>query len=867
MVRLSHVPTAAKATFRAGILAAAASAVVFVPPALGGAAFTENFDIAPVDWKGLDNGSPPQWGPYGWSNTNLTGGTSGAGEAGGTFLRTNVRNYYADTALGGKITEAMSFGASGEIYVSAPNADNDVIMGHFFAPPQGAVAEEANHAGILLRELDANNWRFMARIRGDGSSQTDGNQVIVPNGNYRFSYNFDPVARTVTAQLFPIGGGAAIATSTTGVLQAGEVFEANSFGWTGGFSGAGEGQNMQAAMDGVTYTTYMPKVSQHFNSSPADWVNLGSAPFGFSNTNHTAQESGPGEAGGTFAREDVRRAYADTTVQQLNQTVPFGASGEFFIGNLSALPNKPDTEAFIAHFAQDQVDGVKFGDQHGADQGGHNIVGLYVIHDQPDLEQSNFRLRSRVYTSDSTRLDGSEVLVPIGDGTLNFDYNWDPATFTLTARILDDDGVTVLGTSTLTLPASAQFDLDAFGLTNGFNGSLVSERHFDMFIDQASYITGAHWGADSNGDWGSGDNWNGPAPDGMDHIAYFGSAISAARQVNVEAAKTVGTMVFDDAQSYTISGSNTITFANPTLADDGIADTTPPPYANLIKVLQGSHTVSAPVALLGDTNVNAATGSTLTLANLQDSTVKLIKTGGGKLAVNGVRAGGLSVEAGRVEMLHSGNTTANTSHVGELTVATGAVIDLRDNKLITASPVGTWTGAAYDGVAGLVDSGRGDAGNALWNGTTGIITSDTRAINNGDLVSIGVAKVSEVRTVADTATTTFAGRTVLGSDTLAMVTWGGDANLDGKINIDDYGRIDGNVGQSGSVFGWSRGDFNYDGKINIDDYGIIDGNINRQGATFSTATALDGVGAVPEPAALLLAAPLAMSGLLRRRRR
>jgi hypothetical protein len=110
----------------------------------------------------------------------------------------------------------------------------------------------------------------------------------------------------------------------------------------------------------------------------------------------------------------------------------------------------------------------------------------------------------------------------------------------------------------------------------------------------------------------------------------------------------------------------------------------------------------------------------------------------------------------------------------------------------------------------------------------------------------------------------FSGQTVLGSDTIAMVTWGGDANLDGKINIDDYGRIDGNVGQSGSVFGWDKGDFNYDGKINIDDYGIIDGNINRQGATFSTGGSVEGVAAVPEPAGVALA--IGAMALLRRRR-
>src|SRR5262245_26903371 len=50
----------------------------------------------------------------------------------------------------------------------------------------------------------------------------------------------------------------------------------------------------------------------------------------------------------------------------------------------------------------------------------------------------------------------------------------------------------------------------------------------------------------------------------------------------------------------------------------------------------------------------------------------------------------------------------------------------------------------------------------------------------------------------------------------------GDANLDGKVNSDDYGVIDANVGASGPFSGPQHGDFNADGKINIDDYGIID---------------------------------------------
>ena len=44
--------------------------------------------------------------------------------------------------------------------------------------------------------------------------------------------------------------------------------------------------------------------------------------------------------------------------------------------------------------------------------------------------------------------------------------------------------------------------------------------------------------------------------------AYFGPAISAPRTVTLNAPKTVGAMVFNNANSYTIAGSNTITIGD-----------------------------------------------------------------------------------------------------------------------------------------------------------------------------------------------------------------------------------------------------------------------------------------------------------------
>ena len=66
--------------------------------------------------------------------------------------------------------------------------------------------------------------------------------------------------------------------------------------------------------------------------------------------------------------------------------------------------------------------------------------------------------------------------------------------------------------------------------------------------------------------------------------------------------------------------------------------------------------------------------------------------------------------------------------------------------------------------------------------------------------------------------------TIDATTTIVKYTHGGDATLDGKLNIDDYVRIDSGI--SSGLSGWINGDFNYDGKVNIDDYATsIDANI------------------------------------------
>jgi len=240
----------AKTSFwkKAGCLLAVAAVGTMLPGVASATTETQNFDSPPADWVGMDNDT---YGPYGYSNTNNTEGDP-AGEAGGIFQRTNVRSYYADTDLGGQINSYSEFGATGEVYVYAPWADNDTFIGHFLAPSQGAQGYEYHHGGFMLREYTNSNFRFMARIRGDGAEQYTGDQEVVGIGAYDFSYDFDPSTMQLTARLYGSGGGALVAESTTPAMEG--TFLADAFGLSGGFNSQGSPQ-MTAFIDAVTYSS------------------------------------------------------------------------------------------------------------------------------------------------------------------------------------------------------------------------------------------------------------------------------------------------------------------------------------------------------------------------------------------------------------------------------------------------------------------------------------------------------------------------------------------------------------------------------------------------------------------------------------
>jgi ELWxxDGT repeat protein len=242
--------------------------------------------------------------------------------------------------------------------------------------------------------------------------------------------------------------------------------------------------------------------------------------------------------------------------------------------------------------------------------------------------------------------------------------------------------------------------------------------------------------------------------------------------------------------------------------------------AGLTVTLNGMSTTFAPGAVSsiefaghGGNDTLDLAGGTITFANdIGADTPNLalwIGAGTGAVFDSTQHIASLQINGGSASISAGG---AKVLVLNDLSI-TGGSLDLNDNDLILRDGVvGTWNGSTYDGISGLIRSGS-------------IISSAIQSHST----ALGVAGAGSILGIAGSQGGTFDGETVSPGDVLVKFTYVGDANLDGKVNIDDYGRIDSNVGQSGVVFGWYNGDFNFDGKINIDDYGLIDSVIGAQG--------------------------------------
>jgi hypothetical protein len=345
------------------------------------------------------------------------------------------------------------------------------------------------------------------------------------------------------------------------------------------------------------------------------------------------------------------------------------------------------------------------------------------------------------------------------------------------------------------------------------------------------------WNVDANGNWSLAANWMGGEPNAAGASASFLGAITAARTITVDGPKTVGSLTFNNAASYSLAG------PGPLQIDSAAAST--------IEVTSGSHTISVPVMLADDTvvSVSPAAGSLSITGALSASAVNLTKAGLGTLILSNLRAAGLSINSGTVAIA-PGGTPASTSVLSTLSIDGGATptakLDLNNNAAIV-NYTGTSPAAT---IRQQILAGRGGSGlGKSWNGQG--ITSSAAAAAEPESRSVGYAENS---TLPLGPYTTFRGQPVDDTSMLMAFTRTGDANLDGVVNDDDVTIVGASYAPGVAGASWATGDFDYNGFVDDDDVTLL-GVFYDPGAAPLVAPAqpgASGVAAVPEPGTVAL---------------
>ena len=202
-----------------------------------------------------------------------------------------------------------------------------------------------------------------------------------------------------------------------------------------------------------------------------------------------------------------------------------------------------------------------------------------------------------------------------------------------------------------------------FSYVTGFGGSLtnlsvlnsqagktyaVNDAGGTITLTLGTAVT-TEWNGSASPDitWTNASNWSGSTPNSLGAVANFGITPTAPTTVSVDGAKTVGSIIFNNSNAYTVSGGapDTITL------DNGIA-------AGAIGVTAGSHAINAPILLNGPANIVPDAGTTLTLGGQISGAKALSFSGAGTTIIEGANSytGATTISAGTLQIGNGGTT-------------------------------------------------------------------------------------------------------------------------------------------------------------------------------------------------------------------
>ncbi|MGA2442264.1 MAG: glycosyl hydrolase 53 family protein [Tepidisphaeraceae bacterium] len=368
-------------------------------------------------------------------------------------------------------------------------------------------------------------------------------------------------------------------------------------------------------------------------------------------------------------------------------------------------------------------------------------------------------------------------------------------------------------------------------------------------------ITQHQWNTSASGSWNTSGNWTNSTPNGSDVEADFLGAISANQTVSNSSSITLGTIRFQNANTYTLSGSGSLTLQSTV----GWA---------YVVVQQGAQQINLPMTIASDTIFSVAAGSSLTLGSP-------VTVNSGQI-LNPSGTGTINYQSSVTVSSSASMIFANSTHASALTLGSGATVAITGTGTVlqvdSLSDAGTIDiqahsmlvnyGASdpFSTIAGYIESGYNGG---HWNGP-GIISTTAQTPTNGLFYGVGYADG------ADGVVSGLASGQIEVKYTLL-----GDANLDALVNAADFTILAANFNQP--VTSWDQGDFNYDGLVNAADFTDLAANFNQSASGAASAAdvaALDAFAAanginlanVPEPATSVMMAMAGLAILARRRR-
>ncbi len=262
----------------------------------------------------------------------------------------------------------------------------------------------------------------------------------------------------------------------------------------------------------------------------------------------------------------------------------------------------------------------------------------------------------------------------------------------------------------------------------------------------------AVWTSSGSGAWETAGNWSAAPADAAGTVVRFDDAISAAATVTRGSVSTVGTAIFNNAAPYTLAGA--------ALTLQGAGET-----PAVVESESGTHTLTAPLVLAGDTVVRAASGAGIALNGGVSGSATLTVEGPGTLALPdtaGLAVDGLGFASGGV-LVVSNTATLNTPALlgaggGVFAPAAGTRLDLlgavsgagglaktTSSFLTLTNGNALYTGATRVGAGTVISDALTDGGLVFGQGTfhyvgAGATTAGGYALDTGDNTRAGVLR-------------------------------------------------------------------------------------------------------------------------------